>query len=276
MVRQSRKFGRLHVLLWLLMLVLTGGSAMVKAEPPQPLIVAVASNFAYPLKQLSAAHAQPATPAVKFVVGASGVLFAQASNGAPFDVFFSADTDRPERLYANDVAEKPVIYAYGKLVLWSKTRPLSPADAPGRILEQALASNHKLAIANPKVAPFGLAAQQIMSHWFGEHRFQANLVFGNNISQTFQFADSSNATYGLLAESSLIHAQRVFGSDIYRRYIAIPAVLYEPVAQAVTVMKTSRNPARAHALVDYVLSADSQKRLTSLGYWPVNDKQEQR
>ncbi|MDE1154163.1 MAG: molybdate ABC transporter substrate-binding protein [Acidobacteriaceae bacterium] len=191
--------------------------------------------------------------------GSSATLTQQLRNGAPFDLFLSADSSHPLELAAAQLTTKdPVPYARGTLVLWARK------DSPAQPLSLATLSSAnltKLAIANPAHAPYGLAAKQFLDH---EHLYETvapKLVTAENIAQTAQYAESGNAQAGLisLTTASTEHF-RSLGS-----YILIPESTHAPLLQAGVVMRSSKNSVAAEAFLKWLTSAATQARLKQFG-----------
>ncbi|MFT6269129.1 MAG: molybdenum ABC transporter molybdate-binding protein [Alphaproteobacteria bacterium] len=237
-----------------------------KPSAPQ-LTIAVASNFHFPLSTLIAQSDYWSAQSIRLVLGSSGTLHAQLSQGAPFDLFFSADIQRPFTLEEDNLAVARQTYAQGKLVLF----PTSDLLAQSLLLNNTLKITGKLAIANPKLAPFGSAAQAYVSTLSNAQFLQQQMVLGANVNQAFQFVDSGNAEVGLLAESVLINAQFTFKNSKYSRYLVLPNELYPAIIQQVVIANTSKHKAHAQRFIDFVVSAGSQAKLASLGYLPISD-----
>jgi molybdenum ABC transporter molybdate-binding protein len=239
-----------------------------KVETPE-LTIAVASNFQFPLSSLIKQSEYWSKQPIRIVVGSSGTLYAQLSKGAPFDLFFSADSQRPISLEEKQLASGRQNYARGKLVLYPSGRMVVGHSLNNNVLDVS----GKLAIANPKLAPFGVAAQSYISSLANAQELQKKLVLGGNATQAFQFVDSGNAQKGLLAESVLIHAQKNLRDEKYVDYYIIPAHLYEPIIQQVVIANSSDHKSHAQTFISFVVSAESQQALASLGYLPINMEQ---
>ena len=173
------------------------------AHAEEPLTVAVASNFLSTAQEISAAFTKSTGVEVRLSSGSTGKLYAQIVHGAPYDVFLAADVERPLLLEENGfiIPESRQSYALGSLVLWSSDAALLDKDCRA-VLEDG--AYKRLAIANPDTAPYGLAAKEFLEAaglWNGA---KDRLVFGENISQAFQFVASGNATLGLVAASQLV------------------------------------------------------------------------
>jgi molybdate transport system substrate-binding protein len=195
--------------------------------------------------------------------GSSATLTQQLANGAPQDVFLSADTAHPQMLVASGVAfGPPTPYAHGVLVLWARTdSPLQPLSL--NTLKSPKLT--RLALANPAHAPYGLAAQQALEHMGLYASLQPKLAIAENIAQTAQFAESGNAQAGLisLTIASSEHF-RAIGS-----FVRIPAGDYAPLQQAAVVLKSSSHPQLARDFLAWLTSASTQQRLKSFGLEPV-------
>jgi molybdate transport system substrate-binding protein len=201
---------------------------------------------------------------------ASAALTTQIQNGAPFDLFLSADLGYPKRLIDAGLADaagspdstSPIIYARGTLVLW--TRKDSHLPAPSLDLLRGSDLKH-LAIANPERAPYGRAAVAALTSLKLYDSLKPRIVTAENISQTAQFVDSGNADAGLISLTSAL-TPRLSASGTY---FVIPRELYPPIEQgAVIVSKTSQRPA-VHQLIEFLLSGPIQAQLAKGGLTPV-------
>lgn len=213
--------------------------------------IAVAANFAVPAKELATQFERASGHKTAISVGSTGKFYAQIRNGAPFDVFLSADEETPRRLEEEKlaVAGTRFTYAIGRLVLWS---PQLRIDA-----EVLRTGNFKrLAIANPRLAPYGAAAQAALEKLGLWSAMQPRLVQGENIAQTFQFVASGNAELGFVALSQIAQAG---GS-----HWVVPAPLHAPLRQdAVLLVRGEKNPAAKDFLVHL---RNSRERIRSHGY----------
>jgi molybdate transport system substrate-binding protein len=217
--------------------------------------IAVASNFIDAARQLASGFETESGHHVVLISGATGKLYAQIRNGAPFDAFFAADVERPRLLEQESriVAGSRFTYAIGKLILWSPRADL--VDPQGQVLH----SDHFrfLAVANPLLAPYGRAARQVLEHLGLQDTLRRRMVRGENIGQTFQFVKSGNAQLGFVATSQ-IHRDGNGGSSWKP-----PRTLYDPIEQQAVLLR--ENPATQDFL-DYVRSSKAQKVIRSLGY----------
>jgi len=199
---------------------------------------------------------------VKLIIsyGASATLTQQILNGAPIDIFFSADYTFPERIVASNLADAkaPIPYARGALVLWArKDSPLQPLN--GDTLDDKRITS--IAIANPEHAPYGRAAVSALSRMKLYDQLKPHLVLAENIAQAGQFVESGNAQLGLisLTAASTDHFKQV-GS-----YVLIPTSPYPQIRQCAVVMEKSDRKPLAHEFLDWILSPDVQNQLSDFG-----------
>ena len=194
--------------------------------------------------------------------GSSGNFFAQIQNGAPFDVFFSADVDYPRRLVAAGAAEGDTLYEYatGRLVLWTRTD--SGLDVKKGLALLRDTRVRKIAIANPAFAPYGRAANAALKSHNLYEAVKDKLVFGENISQAAQLAESGNADVGLLSHSLAVGAVLKASGT----FADIPPASYPPVVQAAVLVSTSRNKEPGRALLQYVRSGEARRTFAAFGF----------
>ena len=232
-------------------------SPLALAEQAQ---IAVAANFMAPMQQMAPAFEAATGHKLLLSSGSTGKFYAQIKHGAPFDVLLAADDETPIKLEQEGaaVAGSRFSYAIGKLVLWSASA--DGVDAKGEVLR--LGKFQRLAIANPKLAPYGRAAQQSLQAlgvWDG---LQGKLVMGENIAQTQQFVASGNAQLGLLAQSQVWRDGKLGSGSVW----PVPENLHAPIRQdAVLLQKGKHNPA-AQALINYLRSDAAKAVLRSYGY----------
>lgn len=240
------------LIIWLLAsLPLLGHAASVR--------VAVASNFSKVAGELTAPFKAATGHDLKLSFGSSGKFVAQITHGAPFEVFLSADTDKPKRLLEKGLAiGKPKIYAVGRLVLWSpKTEPVISGSA---ILEQP-AFRH-LAIANATLAPYGAAAQAALERLQLTTTLKDRIVEGENISQTYQYVASGAAELGFVALSQVMHKDKLTSGSGW----IVPADMHPPIEQAAVLLKRGADNPAAQAFMDYLSSDTATALLQSYGY----------
>ena len=243
-------------------------SALLPAQE-KPLRVAAAADLQFVLPQIAAGFEKASGKKVELIFGSSGNFFAQIQNGAPFDVFLSADTTYPQRLIQSAAADANSyrVYAQGQLVLWlPQNSHLDPSKLGMKILLDP--SLKKIALANPEHAPYGRAAvAALKSAGIGE-QVKSKLVMGENISQTAQFVQSGNAQVGMLALSTAKALQEQSGGKI----CVVPQQLYPPLQQAAVIVARSAQRQLAQAFLNYMTGAQGQKVLNDYGFkTPGND-----
>jgi len=235
--------------------------AMVAPLAAQTLHVAAAADLQYTMGDLASNFEKQSGIKVVASYGSSGNFRSQIQNGAPFDLFLSADAEYPKQLAAGGFAdaETLTVYAHGHLVLWaSADEKLGLAEKGFETLRDPRL--HKIAIANPELAPYGRAAMAALEKKGLYEAVKSKLIFGENISQVAQFAQSGSAQVGLLA-LSLTFADSLKNGEKWE----IPTNLYPPIEQAAVVVSASKNKKAAQAFLDFVKSAAGQKILTKYG-----------
>ena len=222
--------------------------------------VAVAANFAEPIKAIAAVLEKSTGHTLKITVGSTGRLYAQIRNGAPFDVLLSADNRAPEQLEANGLAQpgSRFTYATGKLVLWSA----NPATVDGQGAVLKTNAFRKLAIANPKTAPYGAASIEVIDKLGLTATLTPKLVQGGSIGQTYNFAFTGNAEIAFVAMSQVLQGGRLKGGSMW----VVPPNLYSPIRQDAVVLKTGARNEAAQALMTLLRSAEIQNLIRSYGY----------
>jgi molybdate transport system substrate-binding protein len=240
------------------------------------ILVAVSSNFQSTLEALLPLFEAEQGCTADLVVASTGILYAQIRNGAPYDVFLAADTERPELLDQQGVAiaGSRFTYAHGKLVLWSRkenyftaSAPVSGADlthgANGsgspNTLQQLPSDLQHFAIANPKLAPYGRAAEEVLRALGLWDRYEERLVRGENIGHTFQYVYSGNAEVGLLAYSQLQDPAHPASGSFW----VVPEDLYAPIEQQAVLLTDQAN---SRAFLDFLRSPEAQKIMHKHGY----------
>lgn len=222
--------------------------------------VAVAANFTAPMQRIAAAFERDTGHKAVLAFGATGKFYTQIRNGAPFEVLLAADDETPARLEQEGMAAPGTrfTYAIGRLVLWSARNGM--VDARGDVLKSS-AVRH-IAIANPKTAPYGRAAVEVLDRLGLHAAVRGKLVQGENIAQTHQFAATGNAQLGFVALSQVVKDGRIATGSGW----IVPAALHGPIRQdAVVLAKGRANPA-ARALADYLKSDKAKAIIQSFGY----------
>ena len=228
----------------------------------QGLTVAAASDLQSALPAIASQFEKATGQPVRLTFGSSGNFFTQIQNGAPFDLFLSADIDYPRRLEAAGTAERGSLYQYsvGRIVLWTRsdsgidvTRGL-PALTDGRV--------RRIAIANPEHAPYGRAAVAALRHEGLYERVRSKFVLGENISQAAQFADSGSADVGVLALALAL-------SPTLKRsgtYFEIPESWHPPIEQGAVVVASSSQKPLARQFIEYLKQPDIVRMLAAYGF----------
>ncbi|OQX04797.1 MAG: molybdate ABC transporter substrate-binding protein [Thiothrix lacustris] len=222
--------------------------------------VAVASNFTKPLEAIAEKFKVASGHELKISAGATGKLYAQIENGAPFEVFISADSKTPKKLVENKMAEadSQFTYAFGTLVLWSSTEGY--VDDKGDVLKKG--EFQHLAIANPKTAPYGEAGMAVMEKLGLTVAITPKLVMGENITQTYDFVSTGNAELGFVALSQVSKANKLKAGSVW----VVPQEMYKPLAQDAVLLSKGKDNAAAKALLDYLKGDEAQAIITSYGY----------
>lgn len=243
------------LLLISLCLLLSGARARA-----QPVHAAVAANFSAPMRRIAADFEHSTGNKVVLSFGATGKLAAQIRNGAPFDVLLAADTASVQQLAQERlvVAGSPFTYATGRLVLWSAQPGL--VDAKGDVLQRQ--GFKHLALAAPKLAPYGAAALQTLSRLGLADALAPKLVQGESIAQTYSFVASGNAELGFVAQS------QVWENGSLRQGSAwlVPATLHDPLRQRAALLNRAANNPGARALLQFLKTDQAKAVIRSFGY----------
>lgn len=222
--------------------------------------VAVAANFSAPMRQIADEFERASGHHVRLSPGATGALYAQIKNGAPFDLLLAADDETPARLEreGNAVAATRYTYAIGKLVLWS-AKP-GVVDDKGGVLRQG--NFERLAIANPKTAPYGEAAVEALTRLGLHTGLQSKLVQGNSIAQAYQFVASGNAELGLLALSQVWKDGALVSGSAW----IVPESLYAPIRQDAVLLARGADKPAVLALLQYLKGDKARAVIRAYGY----------
>jgi molybdate transport system substrate-binding protein len=230
--------------------------AVQAAEVP----VAVAANFTAPMQKIAAEFAKDTGHKALLSFGATGKLYAQIKNGAPFQVFLAADDKTPAKLETegDTVPGSRFTYAIGTLVLWS-SKP-DYVDDQGEVLKKG--EFQHLAITNPKTAPYGAAAIATLTKLGLIDTLQSKFVTGENVSQTYQFIFTGNAELGFVALSQVMVDGQMTGGSAW----IVPADLHEPIRQDAVILAKGQDQPAAQALADYLKSEKAKAIIKSYGY----------
>jgi molybdate transport system substrate-binding protein len=227
----------------------------------QEIAVAAAADLKFAMADLAAQFEKQSGNKLNVTYGSSGNFFSQLQNGAPFDLFFSADIDYARKLESAGLTEPGSLYLYavGRIALWAPADSQLDLAAGWKVLLDARAQ--KIAIANPEHAPYGRAAVAAMQKAGVYEQVKSKLVFGDNISQAAQFAQSGNAQVGIVALSLAISP----GMRDGQRW-DIPADSHPPIEQAAVLMKSAKKKEAARALLDFVKSDAGRATLAKYGF----------
>lgn len=222
--------------------------------------VAVAANFAAPLQKIVPLFERDTGHKATLAIGSTGRFYAQIKNGAPFDVLLAADDETPAKLEreGQGVAGSRFTYAIGKLVLWSQQPGL--VDEQGAVLKAARFD--KLALADPKVAPYGLAAVETLTQLGLLDTLRPKFVQGESIGQTYQFVASQNAALGFVALSQVYAEGRLSQGSAW----VVPAQLYTPIRQDALLLKRGQGNPAAAALLQYLRGDAARAIIRGYGY----------
>jgi molybdate transport system substrate-binding protein len=257
----TRRFLSLSLIAFL---VIVSEVSIPRAEAANREInVAAAADLSSALQEVAANYEKHTGVSVKLSFGASGALTQQIQNGAPFDLFFSADMDYPKQLIAGGLAESATLYRYavGRLVLWVPKD--SPLDVEHKGIEVLLdPSVKKISVANPQHAPYGRAAVAALKHYGLYEKLSDRLVLGENVSQAAQFVESGNAQAGFVA---LAHAMAP-SMQGKGKYWMVPAEAYPALDQGVVVISLSPHKQDAAAFLEYVKADEVAAVLRRYGF----------
>lgn len=222
--------------------------------------VAVAANFTAPIQAIAVDFEKDTGHKLIAAYGATGQFYTQIKNGAPFEVFLAADDSTPEKLEKEGdiVPGSRFTYAIGTLALWSAKEGY--VDPKGEVLKK---NDYKhLSIANPKTAPYGLAATQVLAKEGLTDKVKAKLVEGQNITQAYQFVSTGNAELGFVALSQIYKDGKVTEGSAW----IVPESLHDPIKQDAVILKKGENNPAAKALADYLKSPKATAIIKSYGY----------
>jgi len=250
--------------LWLralLAVFVYGSLALVHAGE---VSVAVAANFTAPMQKIAQAFAQDTGYTAVLSVGATGKFYAQIKHGAPFQVLLAADDETPAKLVAEGLGQAGTVFTYatGRLALWSKQAGV--VDDQGRVLQGPLSQQPqvKLALADPRLAPYGAAAVQTLTQLGVWPRWQSHVVQGDNIAQAFQFVATENALLGFVALSQVWVDGRVSQGSVW----VVPQQLHAPLRQDAVLLVTGKDQPAALALMAYLKGERAKAIIRAYGY----------
>jgi molybdate transport system substrate-binding protein len=236
------------------------GTLFCAATQAAELTVAVAANFTAPMQKIAKAFEQDTGHKALLAFGATGKFYAQIKNGAPFTVLLAADDETPARLEKEGlaVAGTRFTYATGRLALWSKQSNL--VDDKGEVLRSH--RFEKLAIADPKLAPYGATAMEVIHKMGVQANVLPKLVQGESIGQTYQFVSTENAQLGFVALSQISVDGRITQGSAW----VVPQHLHTPLKQDAVLINAGKDNTAAHALLKYLQGDTAKAIITRSGY----------
>ena len=231
-------------------------------KPSDKIIVATAANVQYVMQDIKKEFEKESGKKIEIVVSSSGKLTTQIREGAPFDVFVSADTKYPNELYAKGGSdERPKIYALGSIVLWSRN-----IDSANLKVENLIEDKiKKIAIPNPRTAPYGEAAIQVLQKQKSFEKLRAKLVYGESIAQTAQYITSGSVEVGFNA-LSVVLSPEMKGKG---HWILVDSNLYQPIKQAAVLLKHSEDSPKkepSRQFYDFLYSKKAKEIFKKYGY----------
>lgn len=237
----------------------TGWLWLAHPAAADQVLVAVAANFTAPFNKLAAEFEKDSGHKLVASFGSTGKFYAQIKNGAPFEVLLAADDETPARLVTQGagVAGSRFSYATGRLVLWSPKPGV--VDAAGQVLKGSTVQ--KLAMADPRLAPYGAASVEVMKQLGVHDRLAPQVVTGETLAQVFQFVASGNSPMGFLALSQVLKDGQVEGS-----HWLVPTALHTPIRQDAVLLNPGQGKPGAAALLQYLQGAKAQALIKAYGY----------
>ena len=241
------------------------GAFLCTAAQAGEVTVAVAANFTAPMQQIAKAFEQDTGHKAQLAFGATGKFYAQIKNGAPFAVLLAADDETPLRLEKEGlaVAGTRFTYATGRLALWSKQANL--VDDKGEVLRSHNFEKlgiHKIAMADPKLAPYGAAAMEVINKLGVQAKVIPQLVQGDSIGQTYQFVSSQNAQLGFVALSQISFNGHITQGSAW----VVPQSMHTPLKQDAVLLQAGKDNAAARALLKYLQSDVAKTIIRTYGY----------
>lgn len=234
------------------------GTPAAKAED---VLVAVAANFADAAEELAGKYGAASGNKVVITTGATGKLYAQIKEGAPFHILLSADQKTPKKLGDEQaaVADSSFTYAVGKLALWSADTNRIGSDGAASLSADDV---QHIAIANPELAPYGVAAQETLQALGLWDKLQPKIVMGENIGQTHSMVASGNAELGFVAYSAVLNPKKPAGGSHW----VVPQESFKPIKQDAILLNAGAENAAAKGFLDYLKSAEAKALIESYGY----------
>jgi len=251
----------MNVKKWLCFILL---SALALSLEAKLVHVAVAANFSNTMKSLVKEFEKTSDYQIVLSFGSSGKFYAQIKQGAPYELFFSADQAKPDALEKDGlvIENSRFTYAIGRLAVWSN-RPNFANKIKTKLKEGTF---NKLAIANPKLAPYGAASLQVLSHLGLTDDTQAKWVRGENVAQAYQFVSSGNADLGFIALSQLLGRNKMQQGS----YWLVPRIMHHPIKQDAVLLRSAEKSQGAQVFLDFIHTTKAQNIIAEYGYLMSN------
>jgi molybdate transport system substrate-binding protein len=232
----------------------------LKSSFAQDVFVAVAANFSVPMQKIAPLFEKESGHKVIMSIGSTGGFYSQIKNGAPFQILLSADTQTPKRLAQEGFAQKDTqfTYATGRLVLWSSRE--NYVDANAKILSTQ--SFQKIAIADPKLAPYGLASIETLKNLHLLSTLESKIVQGESIAQAYQFVFTQNADLGFVALSQVVQDGKISHGSAW----IVPNNLHNPIQQDAILLRAGYSNEAAKSLLNFLKSSNAKSIIASFGY----------
>lgn len=231
--------------------------AAFTAIAQEKIHIAVAANYIRPFQETVSRFEAQTGISVEATFSSTGQIYAQIKSGAPYDVFLSADQERPNLLYQQGLAEAPFVYATGHVVLWTRHKAFSSAGDWRQAI--TMPGARKIAIANPKTAPYGAAAMSALEKAGLKGQIEGKLVFAQNIAQSFQYASSGSVDLGFCALSAAL-------SDEGRKGYYLPIADAPPIVQSACLLKRTKYKGSAEKLIRFLSAPEAMAIKKKYGY----------
>jgi len=241
-------------------------SAITLSAVAKPVHIAVAANFSNTMQRLVTEFEKTSDYQISVSFGSSGKFYAQIKQGAPYELFFSADQVKPDALQTDGlvITASRFTYAIGRLAVWS-ARPDFVNKIEANLKHGAF---NKLAIANPKLAPYGSATLEVLKHLGLIDVTRAKWVLGENIAQTYQFVSTGNADLGFIALSQLLGTNKAQHGS----YWLVPDTMHHAIRQDVVLLRSAAKSQGAKAFLDFMHTDMARNIVTEFGYLTVNNQ----
>ena len=257
--KKMRSINFLCLLFVLIILTLLACSPKKSKNSPKKITIATAANMQFAMEALTDQFSKKTDIDCDLIISSSGKLTAQIKEGAPFDIFVAANMKYPQEIFDNGLAQAPPkIYAYGKLVLWSMVKDLTPS-----VESLSDPSIRHIALANPKIAPYGVAAKEVLAYYKLFEKVKNKLVYGESIAQTNQFITTQSAELGFTAMSVAL-SPKVKGKG---QWVSLADSTYHPIKQGVVIINREKNyQDNTQKFYEFLFSKEAKQILQTFGY----------